>query len=414
MRTGVDTPEAAWVGEALLVHSSAEPNPEALATILLRQPEVDWAQPNYIDRLHSIPNDPGFSQQWNFELMNVPKAWEINPGGNSNVLAAVIDSGANTISAMTSFRLWTGSRFENVSIPFLANPEVPATRVVQGRDFTLLSGQVRDLVGHETHVAGTMLQETNNNAGLAGIAYRSRLLPLKACLGYWDAQIVLGAAGVPGFMDPNYGGCTSADVAAAIRFSADSGAQVINLSLGGPNPSPIYLDALRYAVQRGTFVAISAGNDAERGNPVEYPAAYAAQIDGVMAVGAVGASGKRAYYSNTGPYVEIAAPGGNVREGQAALIYQTAICQVDYDPFRILRPRFDHYCDVEEQGTSMASPHVAGVAALLYSQGITSPAAIEAAIKRFARDLGPAGRDNEYGFGLIDARATLLGLGVAR
>ena len=412
MRTGANAPEAVYVGEALLTHSSAEPNPEVLATILRRQPEVEWAQPNYINRLHSIPNDPGFSEQWNFELMNLPKAWDINPGGNANVLVAVVDTGANTTSGMTSFRLWTGSRFENVSVPFVANPEVPAARVMQGRDFTILGGPVRDLQGHGTHVAGTVLQETNNGVGQAGIAYNARLLPLKACLGFWDVQIVLGQLGIPGFLSDGW--CDTAAVAGAIRYAADSGAQVINVSIGGPSPSPIYLDALRYAVQRGTFITIAAGNSAEEGNPVEYPAAYAAQIDGVMAVGAVGPSGKRALYSNTGTHVEIAAPGGSDREGQLAMVYQTAVCKSDYDPLRTLRPRFDRYCNVPSAGTSMAAPHVAGVAALLYSQGITNPAAIEAAIKRFAKDLGAPGRDNEYGFGLIDARATLLGLGVVR
>jgi serine protease len=414
MRTGADAPEAVYVGDALLVHSSAEPDPEVLATILRRQPEVEWAQPNYIHRLHSVPNDPGFSGQWNFDLMNLPKAWDINPGGNASVLVAVIDTGANTTSTMASFRLWTGSRFENVSVPIGANPEVPAGRVVQGRDFTILAGPVRDLFGHGTHVAGTVLQETNDGVGLAGIAYNARLLPLKACFGFWDAQIYLGALGIPGFIDPDYNGCETVGVAAAIRYAADSGAQVINISIGGPSPSPIYLDALRYAVQRGAFVTISAGNSAEQGNPTNYPAAYAAQIDGVMAVGAVGPSGKRAYYSNTGSYVEIAAPGGSVREGPSARVNQTGVCEQDYDPFRTLRPRFDRYCNIPNQGTSMAAPHVAGLAALLYSQGITNPAAIEAAIKRFAKDLGAPGRDNEYGFGLIDARAALLGLGVAR
>ena len=86
----------------------------------------------------------------------------------------------------------------------------------------------------------------------------------------------------------------------------------------------------------------------------------------------------------------------------------------DFNPSTIVVPRFDRYLNDTKQGTSMAAPHVAGLAALLYSQGITSPAAIEAAIKQFATDLGPAGHDNEYGYGLIDARATLRGLGIAR
>jgi serine protease len=87
--------------------------------------------------------------------------------------------------------------------------------------------------------------------------------------------------------------------------------------------------------------------------------------------------------------------------------------QADLNPF-LLSPRFDRYVERGLQGTSMAAPHVAGVAALLYSQGITNPAAIEAALKRFARDLGPPGCDDEYGYGLVDARAALRGLGVVR
>jgi serine protease len=109
------------------------------------------------------------------------------------------------------------------------------------------------------------------------------------------------------------------------------------------------------------------------------------------------------------------APGGDFRDaGFAGVIYQMGLFDPDFDPFTIIRPRFDRYYEEPLQGTSSAAPHVGGVAALLYSQGITSPAAIEAAMKRFAKDIGPAGKDTEYGYGLIDARATLRGLGVAR
>jgi serine protease len=265
-------------------------------------------------------------------------------------------------------------------------------------------------------VSGTVLQETNNNQGLAGIAYNTRLMPLKACFGYWEIQIATSASNTPGYVNPNVqGGCTTADATAAIRFAADNGAQVINLSFGGPGASPAFLDALRYAVQRGAFVAMSAGNEFEEGNPTEYPAAYGPQIDGAMTVGAVGPSRRRAFYSNTGPSVEIVAPGGDDRDGGlAATIYQTGIFDPDFDPVRIAVPRFDRYYEKPAEGTSMAAPHISGVAALLYAQGIRNPEAIEAAIKRFSTDLGAPGRDDEYGAGLVDARAALRGLGVAK
>jgi subtilisin family serine protease len=113
--------------------------------------------------------------------------------------------------------------------------------------------------------------------------------------------------------------------------------------------------------------------------------------------------------------VEIAAPGGNVRDGgSSGEIWQTSLFAPDSNAATVIFPRFDRYAETPLQGTSMASPHVAGEAALLVSQGITSPSIIEALIKKTARDLGPAGRDDEYGYGLIQPRAALFGFGIAR
>jgi serine protease len=379
---------------------------------------VEWAQPNYLYQTKQVtPNDPSFNRQWNLTAIDMPRAWNINPGGDNSVVVAVIDSGVTSVTQNITWPLWDGTAIRQFSIPYRINPDLNSTFTAQ-RDFVFLAPPnnttVLDMNGHGTHVAGTIAQATNNSLGLAGVAYNVRLMPIKACLGYWDRQIIRSASGVPGYQPPT--GCSFPTDATtqAIRYAADQGAKVINLSLGGPGAAPAYRDALQYAVGRGVFVAIAMGNEFEEGNPTEYPAFYS-DIEGVMAVGAVGRSLRRSYYSNTGAHNEIAAPGGDVRDGgNAGLIFQTAVDQRDYDEDTVIVPRFDRYVDTGNQGTSMATPHVAAFAALLMSQGITNPAAVEAAIKYFARDLGAAGRDSEYGYGLIQPAAALRGLGLSR
>jgi serine protease len=143
-------------------------------------------------------------------------------------------------------------------------------------------------------------------------------------------------------------------------------------------------------------------------------------IDGMVAVGAIGRDRARARYSSTGSFVELAAPGGDTSRGgtEAGILQQTFATEFVetflQGPARYSAPRFDVFAYQFFQGTSMAAPHVTGFAALLYQQGLTSPAAIEAAMKKYATDKGPPGRDNEYGIGMINPRATLRGLGLGR
>jgi serine protease len=215
-----------------------------------------------------------------------------------------------------TFPLWTGSAFQSVALRYDISPDLSASRIVGSKDFVFnaAGGTVLDMDGHGTHVASTVAENTNDSIALAGMAFRVKLMPVKVCVGYWEVMIEQALAGAPGFLPANVGGCPDDAIAAGIRYAADAGARVINVSLGGPDPSLTLRSALEYAVQHGTFVSVAAGNSFDDGNPVVYPAAHAAELDGVMSAASVGRSLKRAYYSSTGSYVEVAAPGGDVRD----------------------------------------------------------------------------------------------------
>jgi serine protease len=297
-----------------------------------------------------------------------------------------------------------------LTLPFVAATELgPSSRFVAPRDFIWGGTTPIDLDGHGTHVSGTIGQLTNNNAGTAGVAFNVKLMPVKVLDGNWDD--IFGA--------PNQG--TDDVVAQGIRYAADNGAKVINMSLGRTGPAaPAIEDAIKYAVGKGAFVAIAAGNEFEDGNPTSVIAEIASRVQGAVSVGAIDRSHNRAYYSTTGTYVELAAPGGSFRgfESDGGILQQTldlAVVETYFTtPSRLVAPRFDALAYYFFIGTSQATPHVSGVAAMLMQQGITSPAAVEAALEKFATDLGATGRDNEFGFGEISARNTLRGLGISK
>jgi serine protease len=226
LRSAPSTTES--IGTAVLLSGLTGEEPEAAAAALARQPEVLFAQPNYIRKFLSIPNDPGYSLQWHMDAINMPLAWEINSSAASGVTVGVVDSGLTTAQGTSTFSLWTGSSFGLFTVPFARAADFDHTRVKTGAEFTVFSpeggwrsstGQPLffDSDGHGTHVAGTITQQTDNREGFAGVAHGATLLPVKVCFGPWEMQMLAGLIGEPGFFEEQ--GCADADIARGIRYA---------------------------------------------------------------------------------------------------------------------------------------------------------------------------------------------------
>lgn len=296
---------------------------------------TEYIEPNYLYQATGIPNDPDYSKQWNLRSINVEAAWNETKG--DGVIVAVIDTGVSPV------------------------PDLKETKFTKGYDFVHDTPEALDDVGHGTHVAGTIAQSTNNNYGVAGIAYQATIMPLK----------VLDESGAG----------TIADIAEAIRYAADNKADVINLSLGGAGESQLLESAIDYAHNKGVVVIAAAGNAGTES--ASYPARYPHAIG----VAALDAGGMKAPYSNFGAGVDISAPGGS----EDAKILQETIDPVTKESV------FIGY-----QGTSMAAPHVAGVAALIKASGIKEPDAILKILQQSSRKVQEDPL-NHYGAGQLDA-----------
>ncbi len=394
---------------------------EAVADAFAKRADVEYAQPAY--RVHTmfVPNDPLYAtRQWNLPLINLERAWDLQPQAGSSIVVAVLDTGvafqnATLIENISGFFDDFGVRYPalgRVTIPYSGATQLMAPgRFVAPHDFIWDNDMPLDFDGHGTHVTGTIGQLTNDNIGTAGVAFNVKIMPVKVIRTDWDGY----------FGAPNGG--TDDTVARGIRYAADNGANIINMSIGRTAPpatAPAIESAINYAVSKGVFVAIAGGNDFEENNPVEVIAEIASRVQGAVSVAAVDRAKGHAYYSSTGSWVEIAAPGGSERGfGRDGFVFQQTFDFNFVETFLLpvseyRAPRFDVFGYIGYIGTSMATPHVAGVAAMMMQQGVTSPAAIEAALEQFAVDLGSPGRDNTFGFGLVDARNSLRGLGLAK
>ena len=345
------------VGQLYAVNFPPENDPMQMAAVLEQDPAVVYAEPNFVAGIVTgpdkappplAPNDPYYRYQWNFELIQMPAAWDMSTG--EDVTVAIVDTG----------------------IDFRA-PDLANTRRVDGYDFVNEDTDPTDDQGHGTHVAGTVAQTTNNAVGVAGTAFDATLLPVK----------VLDDAGLGSYED----------IIQGIVYAVDQGADVINLSLAGRNGSQALQEAMEYARDREVLVVAAAGNAS---GPVSFPAAY---DDPVLAVGAIRYDKTLATYSNFGPEIDLVAPGGDTSVDQNNDTYADGIVQ---QTLKLPGPTYSY---LFFEGTSMASPHVAGLGALMLSlRPELSPAEIESIMAQTAENLGDS---NQYGAGLIQAAAAL-------
>lgn len=340
---------------------------------------------NYRRQPMRIPNDSLYEFQWHYPLINLPQAWDVTTGDN-NVIVAVVDTGVVLSHPDLSGKLVAGYDF--ISSIFNAldgdgidpNPDDPGDQAVANGSSW-----------HGTHVTGTIAAATNNGGGVTGVGWNTRVMPIRA----------LGALGG-----------TSYDIMQSIRYAAglsnDSNtvpaqpADIINLSLGGSGSSAAEQTEYTNVRNTGVIVVAAAGN----GNTSQrsYPASYV----GVISVSAVDLEKNRAYYSNFGSTIDIAAPGGDNTVDINGDSYVDGVLSTLVQNDGLRTPNYVFY-----QGTSMAAPHVAGVVALMKAvyPGLT-PAELDGLISTgvITEDLaanGPTVRDNQFGYGLIDALAAV-------
>lgn len=287
----------------------------AAIAVLARNPDVVYAEPDYVAQRIDTPNDPQYGSQWGLTNIGAPTAWDVTTG-NVTTTIAIVDSGLDTTHEDLTGKLWVNpGEIPNNGIDDDGNGLIDD---VNGWNFIAGNNDLIDENGHGTEVAGVAAAASNNGKGIAGVCWTCRVMIVK----------VMQSSGIV-----NY-----SDVAAGVAYAAGAGAHVINLSLGGYADSITLRTAIGSAAQTAVVVA-GAGNDHK--SVLFYPAAYPS----VIAVAATDSSNVKASFSNFGSWVDAAAPGVNVLTTLAG---------------------GNSYGN--QNGTSLSAPFVAGVAGLIHSQ----------------------------------------------
>ncbi|MBM4464475.1 MAG: hypothetical protein FJ014_02715 [Chloroflexi bacterium] len=346
---------------------------------LKRHPLVEYAEPNCMIKIadsiavepHSslrapdvIPNDPYFSSQWNLPRIEAPAAWDITTGSDK-VVIAFVDSGIDLDHPELKDRIWKnpgeipGNGLDDDGNGFVDD--------VYGWDWVNWRGEPQDDYGHGTFVASIAVVETNNDLGMAGVSWGAKIMPVKV-YDEWGVSYHWHTAG-------------------GIKYAADNGAKIINLSWTlreGIDPQPVRT-AINYARSKGALVVAAAGDTFD--SSYKYPAA----LDHVVSVAATNRNDEHPDFSTYNDKVDVAAPGVDILGVYCRPVSSKWKC--DYGRL---------------SSTRVAAPHVSGLAALIWSVNPTlTPDKVEEIIKSTAVDLGEPGRDDYFGYGRIDAAAAV-------
>ena len=386
-----------------LTSSNLSTNNSKLETLLkakemMHSKQFKYVEPNFLLTGSAVPNDPLYSDQsWHYKQINMPEAWDISTGtGNKNeVKVAILDTGILinhpdlekriTKDGYDFVRDDTVSGDDDTVDP---DPSDPGDAHSENKYCPYNKWGPESSSFHGTHVAGTVGASGNNNIGVTGVNWDVDIMPIR----------VLGCSGGTTF-DVNQGLLYAAGLPNDYNLEPHAPADIINLSLGGWFPSWSAEETHTKVRNAGVIQIAAAGNDGNWFNFTHYPASY----PGVISVGATNYAGQRAGYSTYNNFVDIAAPGGSSTYFEGHDVMST---HAFYSPLTTnIQPQYSQLA-----GTSMATPHVAGVASLM--KGIypdLSPADLDAVIAsgKMTVDIGDYGYDIEYGYGLLDAKKAL-------